>query len=172
MPNPSSPPPENEPSNRPRLPELPGAPLRAVLSGVAIDICASKLLGYLIGVFYMLQVITPGMTEEQADAALKNTPPAFGLVFLDLTFGSLISVLAGYAAARIVRQHELRVGGITAVASVLIGLLLDGGGAQNDLTLLYVLCDIACVMLGAKYGAEHNRRLEAPTREPADASSP
>lgn len=172
MPNPPSPPPENEPSNRPRLPELPGTPLRAVLSGVAIDICASKLLGYLIGVFYMLQVITPGMTEEQADAALKNTPPAFGLVFLDLTFGSLVSVLAGYAAARIVRRHELRIGAVTAVASVLVSLLLEGGGAQNDLTLLYVLCDIACVMLGAKYGAAHNRRLDTPAREPADASSP
>ena len=172
MPNPPPPPPENEPSNRPPQPELPGTPLRAVLTGVGIDICASKLLGYLIGALYLLQIITPGMTDEQADAALQNTPPSFGLVFLDLTFGAIISVAAGYAAARIVRRDELRIGGITAIASVLVGLLLDGGGTQSDLTLLYILCDLACVLLGAKYGAAHNRRLEAPTQEPADASSP
>ena len=172
MPTPPPPPPENEPPSQPRLPELPGTPLRAVLTGVAIDICASQLLGVLIGGLFRIQVTTPGMTDEQADAALQSTPPGFGLLLLYLGIGSLISVFAGYAAARVVRRHELRIGAATAAVSVLVSLLLDGGGAQGDLALLYILCDIACVMLGAKYGAEHNRRLEAPAREPADASSP
>jgi hypothetical protein len=82
-------------------------------------------------------------------------------------------VAAGYACARIALRNEYRVGGIMAMVSLLVGLLTDGGGAQTlDLALLYVLCDIACVMLGVKYGAEYNRRREAPTSPPADPSTP
>ena len=40
------------------------------------------------------------------------------------------------------------------------------------MTLLLILSDVACNMLGVKYGAEHNRRLEAPAGPPADTPAP
>ncbi len=169
---PPSPPPDEPPPDRPRPPELPGTPLRAVLTGMSIDICGSTLLGYVIAAVYKAVVLTPDMTDEQVATLLENFSPSLGFVFVVLGLQSLVSVLAGYAAARIVHRDEIRIGAITGVASVLVGLALDGGGTPGDLSLLYILCDLACVLLGAKYGAEHNRRLEAPAREPADASTP
>ena len=147
--------------------------LRAVLTGVSIDICASNLLGLGIRMLFAMQIGTSDMTPDQLNDALQNTPPPFSLVLLGGVLGALVSVAAGYACARIARRDEYRVGGVMAMASVLLSLVLDDGGAASlDLALLYVLCDIACTMLGVKYGAEFNRRREAPASNPADAPTP
>jgi hypothetical protein len=153
----------------PGMPDAPGSVLRAVLTGVSIDICGSKLLGYLIVALYIQHVATPGMTDEQLVDMLRSTPPSFTLVLVESLLGALVSVAAGFACARIVQRDEWRVGAIMAFASVLVGLLLDEGSAPDDLMLLYVACDFACVMLGVKFGAERNRRIEALARGQADA---
>ena len=172
MPNPPSLPPDHR-SVKPDPAESVRLALRAVLTGVSIDVFASSLLGIGIRVLYAMQVGTPDMTPEQLDDALQNTPPQFALVLLGGVLGALVSVAAGYVCARIARRDEYRVGGIMAMASMLVNLVVDGGGAASlDLALLYVLCDIACTMLGVKYGAEYNRRREAPASNPADAPTP
>ena len=153
----------------PGMPDAPGSVLRAVLTGVSIDICASKLLGYLIVALYIQHVTTPGMTDEQLVDMLRSAPPSFALVLVESVLGALVSVAAGFACARIVQRDEWRVGAMMAFASVLVGLLLDDGSAPDDLMLLYVACDFACVMLGVKFGAERNRRIEAMARGQADA---
>ena len=153
----------------PGMPDAPGSVLRAVLTGVSIDICGSKLLGYLIFALYIQHVATPGMTDEQLVDMLRSAPPSFALVLVESVLGALVSVAAGFACARIVQRDEWRVGAIMAFASVLAGLLLDDGSGPDDLMLLYVACDFACVMLGVKFGAERNRRIEAMARGQADA---
>ena len=170
MPNPPSMPPESGPERQGAgVPDAPGSVLRAVLTGVSIDICGSKLLGYLIFALYIQHVATPGMTDEQLGDLLRNTPPSFALVLVESVLGALVSVAAGFACARVVQRDEWRVGALMAFASVLVGLLLDDGGAPDDLMLLYVACDFACVMLGVKVGTERNRRIEAMARAQADA---
>ena len=172
MPNPPSLPPDHR-SDKPDPAAAARLALRAVLTGVSIAICASSLLGAGIRMLYAMQVGMPHMTPEQLNAALQNTPPQFALLLLDGVLDALISVAAGYACARIARRDEYRVGGVMAMASVLVSLVIGGGGAASpDLALLYMLCDIACVMLGVKYGAEYNRRREAPAGNPADAPIP
>ena len=172
MPNPLSPPPDHR-SEKPDPAAAARLALRAVLTGVSIDVCVSSLLAVGIRVLYAMQVGTPDMTPEQLDDALQNTPPQFALVLLGGVLGALVSVAAGYVCARIARRDEYRVGGIMAMAAVLVNLVVDGGDAGSlDLALLYVLCDIACTMLGVKYGAEYNRRREAPASNPADAPTP
>jgi len=151
------------------VPDAPGSVLRAVLTGVSIDICGSKLLGCLIFALYIQHVATPGMTNEQLVDMLSSAPPSFALVFVESVLGALVSVAAGFACARIVQREEWRVGAMMAFAAMLFGLLLDDGGAPDDLLLLYVACDFACVMLGVKFGAERNRRIEAMARGQADA---
>ncbi len=172
MPNPPSLPPDHR-SAKPDPAEAARLALRAVLTGVSIDICASNLLGLGLGMIRAIQVATPDMTADQLSDALQNTPPPFAIVLIGGVLGALVSVAAGYACARIARRDEYRVGGIMTMASVLLSLVVDDGGAASlDLALLYMLCDIACNMLGVKYGAEYNRRREAPASNPADAPTP
>ena len=152
--------------------DAPGSVLRAVMTGVGIDVCASKLLGYAILAFYIQQVGAPGMTDEQLRDALQNTPPSFVLVLVESVLGALVSVIAGFACARIVQRDEWRVGALMAIISVLVGVMLDDGGAPDDLMALYIACDVACVMLGVKFGAERNRRIEALSAPPSDTSTP
>jgi len=166
---PSLQPPDRQPTSRP--PEQPGTPLRAVLTGMAIDVCGSKVVGMLAVTVYAMQFVTPEMSDEQAADMLQKLPPSFALLLLLNALGALMSVAGGYACARVVLRDEFRVGAILAIAVTFFSLLLDDAGV-SDLTLLYILCDVAALLLGVKYGAEHNRRLESPARSPADAPTP
>jgi len=164
---PSSPPPDH-PN---RLSEVPGSPLRAVLTGVAIDVCGSRVVDIVAVTAYAMHLVTPGMTDAQATELLQKAPPSFGLLFVLTALGMLMSVAGGYACARVALRDEWRVGAILAAVAVVFGLLVDDAGV-SDLSLLYILCDVAGLMLGVKYGAERNRRLESPAPSPVDASAP
>ena len=174
MSNPPRMPPDPDPSPGNAAPQdPPGTVLRAVLTGVGIDVAGSQLLDELLRAFYVQTFVTPGMTDDQLRDALQNAQPSFALMLVDVTLGSLMSVIAGYACARIVQRDERRVGALMAIASVLVGLLVGGGGdAPDDLVLLWIACDVACLMLGVKFGIARNRRAEAMAREQADARTP
>ena len=173
MSNPSPAPSDPGPSKGgPVQPDPPGTVLRAVLTGVGIDVCGSQLVGELLRAFYVRQFVAPGMTEDQVADALRNAQPSFALMLVDGGLGALVSVIAGYACARIVQRDERRVGALMAVVTVLVSLLLGDASAPDDLMALYVACDVACVMLGVKYGIERNRRVEAMAREQIDARTP
>jgi MFS family permease len=131
-----------------------------VLAGVSIEICGSTLLSFILGMVYMAQVGTPGMTPSQVDDALRSMPQQSPLVSLGILLGALVSVAAGYVTARVARRNEYVVGAIMAAATTLICQALEDTSRQPiDLTLLFILSDVACNMLGAKYGAARNRRL-------------
>lgn len=160
------------PPDRPnRLDEVPGTPLRAVLTGLAIDVCGSRVVEIVLVTCYAMAVVPSGLTPDQATDYLRALPPSFNLLFVATVLGMLMSVAGGYACARVALRHEWRSGAILALVSVLSGLFIDDAGV-SDLALLYLLCDIAGLLLGVKYGIERNRRLEAPAESPADASSP
>ncbi len=160
----------NKPSKPPRTDPntAPGSPLKAVLTGLAIDIAGTAILGLVLQSIYAMQIGGPDMTEAQSHDALAIIPPQSGVMIAFHLLGSLLSVAAGYVCARIVRRDEYRVGGIMAAAGVMLSLMLSPGDDAVDMTLLLIASDIACNMLGVKYGAEHNRRLEAPATPPAD----
>lgn len=160
------------PPDRPnRLSEVPGTPLRAVLIGVAIDVCGSRVAEIVTVTCYAMQVVAPDMTDAQAADLLQKMPPSFGLLLVLNVLGMLMSVAGGYACARVALRDEFRVGAILAAVAVVFNLLIDDTGV-SDLTLLYILCDVAGLLLGVKYGAGRNRRLESPAPSPADASTP
>jgi hypothetical protein len=163
-----SPPPPDRPN---RLNELPGSPWRAVLTGVAIDVCGSRVVEIIAVTCYAMQVVPSGMTDAQASELLRALPPSFSLFLVLNVLGMLMSVAGGYACARVALRDEWRVGAMLAGVSVVFNLLIDDTGV-SDLALLYTLCDVAGLLLGVKYGAERNRRLEAPTPSAADAPSP
>ena len=149
-------------------PDAPGTPLRAVLTGLAIDLCGTQLLGIALGTIYAIQIGAANMTPDQLDDALENIPPQSGLVIAGHLLGALLSVVGGYACARIVQRNEYRVGAIMAGIGLMINLAAMPDDAAVDMVLLTLLTDFACNMLGVKYGAEYNRRREVPVAPSAD----
>lgn len=164
-------PPESKLSRKPR-PLEPGSPLRAVLMGMAVDIVGSALVGVVLVAVYALQLQGTGLSDDALREALQRIPPDSGVAVAGTVLGALMSVAGGYVCARVVRRDEYRVGLVMAALLALWGLLADGGGTDDLLTLLFTATSVACNMLGVKYGAEHNRRLEAPPAVPPQAPAP
>jgi hypothetical protein len=164
--------PRTDPTKNRGSPESAGSPLKAVLTGLAVDIGGSALLGVLLSAVYALQMTTADMTESQLHEVMDHIPPDSAIAILGNLLGALMSVAGGYVCARIVRRDEYRVGLVMTAISALFALLLDSGHDADDLGALLVLCTVACNMLGVKYGTEHNRRLEAPATPPADTPTP
>ena len=122
---------------------------------------------------YVAQVGTPGMTSAQIEDVVRNMPPDSPLSVLGILLGALVSVGAGYVCARIARRNEFLVGALMAGGVTFIGALMtdpDRGG--TDLALLFMASSVACNLLGVKYGAAQNRRLETPAEPPVDAPRP
>lgn len=160
-----------DPSGRP--PVAGNAALRAVLTGISIDLCGSVLLDTLLRSLYVAQNGTPGMTSDQVRDLARSMPPQSPLSVLGILLGALISVAAGYFCARIARRGEYVAGGLMTGALVVLGLVLyDTSSEPADLTFLMFLTSAACNLLGVKYGAAQNRRLDAPADPPADTSAP
>lgn len=164
-------PPEDD-SRRP--PTVPGnAALRAVLAGIAIDVCASTLLNIILTSLYVAQAGAPGMTSTEIDDLVRGMPPDSPLSVLGILLGALISVAAGYVCARIARRNEFRPGALMAGCTALIGLLMaDTDRLGTGFLLLLLACGVACNLLGVKYGVAQNRRLERPAEPPADTTAP
>ncbi len=166
--------PSKPPEDDSRIPPpVPGnAALRAVLTGISIDVCGSTLLNIVLTSLYVAEAGTPGMTAAEIDDLVRGMPPESPLSVLGILLGSLISVAAGYVCARIARRNEFRLGALMAGCTALIGLMMsDSDRLTTGFLLLLLVCGVACNLLGVKYGAEQNRRLEQPAEPPADTTA-
>ncbi len=172
MPNDPFKPPETDSARNPLPPAAPGSPLRAVLTGLAVDFGGTALAGLLIHVLYATQLQGQGLSGSEMNDAIRHMPHDSALYVLGVLLGALMSVAGGYVCARIVRRNEFRSGLVMAASSALVGLLLGAGQEEADMLLLLTLTGIACNLLGVKYGAEHNRRSEASAAAAKDSSTP
>jgi hypothetical protein len=161
-------PPETDSTKNPRLPDVPGSPLKAVLSGLAVDIGGSAVLGIVLDQVYGLTLRGRGLAGGELEDAMQHIPPTSAFGVLGILLGALMSVAGGYVCARIVLRDEYRVGGAMAAVSALLGLAFSSSEDPSALTALLILCTVACNMLGVKYGSEQNRRLEALAAPPTD----
>lgn len=153
--------------------EASSSALRAILTGIGIDVCGSVLLGFIIKTVYALQVRTPDMTPSQIEEAVRNIPNQSPLMVLGNLLGALLSVGAGYACARIARRDEFRTGAFMAGCTTLLSLMgADTSQDPLDLTLLFLASGAACTMLGVRYGAAQNRRIAERAGRPPDPGSP
>jgi len=162
-------PPETDSSKNERAPDVPGSPLRAILSGLAVDLGGTAVLGIVLEQLYALTLKGQGMSAADIDEAIQHIPAASTIGVLSIVLGALMSVAGGYVCARIVLRDEYRVGGVMAGISALLALALSSSGDPSDITALLILCTAACNMLGVKYGSEQNRRLEALAAPPSDS---
>jgi hypothetical protein len=164
-------PPETDPARKPP-PVPPGSPLKAVLAGLAVYIGGTTLLSMVVAVLYALQLHAQGLSEGEMREAMAHMPRDSALYIGGTLLGALLSVAGGYVCARIARRDEYRIGLVMAAVSGLAGLLLGGVDEAADMALLLTFTGIACNLLGVKYGADHNRRAQAPSAPTKDASTP
>ena len=165
-------PPETDSTKNPLPPATPGSPLKAVLMGLAVDIGGSVLIGIAITVVYATQLHDKGLSDNDMREALGHMPHDTALYVVGTLLGLLMSLLGGYTCARIVRRDEYRSGLVMTACSALFGLAVGAHPNVDEMLLLMTITSVACNLLGVKFGAEHNRRAEAPGGPAEDASTP
>jgi hypothetical protein len=155
-------PPEVDSSKNPRPSRPAGSPLKAVLLGLAVDFGGTAVCGVVISVIYAIQLHGQGVADAQMREAMENMPHDSALYVGGILLGALMSVAGGYVCARIARRDEYRPGLVMAAISAVLGLAMASPADPDTMTSLLTLTTVACNLLGVKYGAEYNRRAEAP----------
>ena len=164
-------PPETDPAKNLR-PVPPGSPLKAVLWGLAVDLGGTVLLGVVIAALFAMQLHGQGLSDDEIHDAMGHMPHDSALYIAGTLLGALLSVAGGYVCARVARHDEFRIGSVMAATSALVGLLLGVSDEEADMVALLTLTSVACSLLGVKYGADRNRREQAPAEPPQDTSTP
>jgi hypothetical protein len=142
-------------------PPRPGSPYKAVLLGLAADIGGTIALSILIALVYGIQLAAYGASAEEIEAASTSLPADSWAFWAGTLGGCLFSGLGGYVCARIAGQSEYSLGVILAAISVVLGLLLGGGGIDVGLQFVLYAVSVACVLAGAHLGKTRNRRARA-----------
>jgi hypothetical protein len=129
-------------------PRRPGSLIRAVLTGTAIEIVGTLVLGAVLGIGYGLLLGAQGYDEDAMKQAMTHIDPlsAFGL--FGSLLGSAVSVFAGYACAAIAHRPDYRPVLMMAAISVCLGLLFGGDDYEWPLSLLFSLLTAGCVVFG------------------------
>jgi len=153
-------------------PDAPGAALRAVMIGLAVDIGGSTLIGIVLSLVYASQLAAGGMSQADVEEAVKAIPSDSAVAIIGTLLGACCSVAGGFVCARLARRNEYRVGAIMASLSALFDLLTGPADIPDDLLMLFTLSTFACVMLGVKYGHELNARARTPENPPAGTPQP
>ena len=165
-------PPETDSTKNPRPPATPGSPLKAVLLGLAVDFGGTTVCGLVISMIYAIQLHGQGVADSDMHEAMDNMPHDSALYIGGILLGALMSVFGGYVCARVARRDEFRPGLVMAGVSAVIGLALGSPAGVDSMALLLTVTGIACNLLGVKYGAEYNRREQAPAAADEGPSTP
>lgn len=134
---------------------VPGSAIKAVSIGLLVDIGGSILAILLLAITYGVVLGATGASQEDIEAA---TATGSWFFYAGTVVGGGFSALGGYVCARVARQSEIRLGGILAVVSALIGLLLTFDEYSLAMNVLIGAGGAAAVMLGARWGMARNRR--------------
>jgi len=145
----------------------PGSPYKAVLLGLLTDFGGTIALSVLIALAYGIQLAAYGASPEEIEAASRSLPADSWAFWAGTIGGGGFSVLGGYVCARIAGQSEYTLGVILAAISMLLGLVLGGGGDDVGMQVVLHAASIACVIVGSHIGKTRNRRAR---ETPAPAS--
>jgi hypothetical protein len=93
--------------------------IKGILVGTLFDLGATFVFSIVVGVYLGVQT---GNVEAAVQMASSGGWLLFGIIF-----GCVVTVIAGYLAARIAGRGELLNGGVCAVLTMIIGLLMSMG---------------------------------------------
>ena len=132
-------------------PAGPGSAIKAVVIGLAVDLGATFVLGFLIGVAGLASGIAPEALEAQSASTDS------WLFWAGAAAGLACSVLGGYVCARIARRDEMRPAAALAALAVLAGYFMSADLLELGTFLALSLLTVGAVLYGARLGAARNR---------------
>jgi hypothetical protein len=142
--------------------ERKGAPWKAVLFGLVVNIGGSMLAGFLLVIataIYTGYTDPNGFNDNQVEKIAQIfSDPTSSIMIVGYIIGFLFSIFGGYVCSRIARHNELKLGGVLALVSSVLGLLMDGNSAASfPLELLLYSASIGGIMFGSWVGMKRNQ---------------
>ena len=104
-----------------------GIQLRPVITGVVLDTIATYVLG---AIYFSFAVAKGAATDEEAIAAYWLTSEG---LMASLLLGSLGTAIGGFYAGYKAGRLEMKHGGLVAIGSIILGLLMQLGAPQSEL---------------------------------------
>lgn len=153
-------------TNEPALTQRAGVrPWVAVLAGLAIDFAGTIAISIGVSIAAAIYLATRGVGPGTMEGRLTEMLTTGVWSYVLSALGLLVSVLAGYVAARMVKRNELRTGVIQGAIATLLGSLAVGSSNNVPLFILLMLVSFAAVVSGAALGARHNRAVQATAQQ-------
>jgi len=138
-------PPQSEVRDPPRKP---GSLLRALLTGTAIEIIGTIVVGIVAGLVYGLVLGAQGLGEEAIKQTLSQPDPLSGFGIVGSLLGGAVSVFAGFACAAIAGRRGYQPVAMLAAISVCLGLLFSADAYPWHWTLIYAVLTFIAVGFG------------------------
>jgi hypothetical protein len=132
-----------------------GAPWKAVLFGVLIDIGGTMLLGIVVATVAFAVLTAQG--KDASDFEQLFTDPMSPMMMAISFAGCLMSVIGGYVCSRFAKQNELKLAGVMAMISTLYSLVV-GSYEFTAYTLFLYVATIASIFFGSWVGMKRNQR--------------
>ena len=129
-------------------PRKPGSLVSALLTGTAIEVVGTLVLGTVLGIAYGLVLGAQGYSEDAMKEAMTHIDPLSTLGLIGSLLGSGVSVFAGYACAAIAHRPGYQPVWMMASISVCLGLLLGSDTYAWHLSVLFSLLTVGCVVFG------------------------
>jgi putative membrane protein (TIGR04086 family) len=127
-----------------------GIQFRPIIAGVIVDTLATFVL---VSAYYALFVAkdlaAQGGAVEDAFAQYWNSSE--GLI-ASLILGSLGTLIGGFYAAYKAGTLEMKHGALVGIGSIILGLVLQAGGAENDLPDWFMALSLAAAIPAGALG--------------------
>jgi hypothetical protein len=127
--------------------------LKAVLIAALFDVVTSSVLGAIL--------VSAGAVWSGAESAddVARFVSSSSIYFLTYAVGSVVSVVAGYMAAKIARRGELVNGALSSFLCVLLGVYVELSGASTAPAALSITSLALSPLLGSLGGYLRLRRV-------------
>lgn len=129
--------------------KAPAGPVKAVLTGLAVDICGSTGVGIIFTLVYGVILIRSGVSREDFGAALADMPPTSMPYIISNVLGCCCSALGGYVCTRMARRTDYKLAKIVGGLSATIGVSLSLSSPLPRIFIMAMLT-FASVLAGAK----------------------
>jgi uncharacterized membrane protein YfcA len=135
-----------------------GAPVKAVVYGVLIDVGGSIVTGIVLATIYMVVLASRGASMEEIERTIAEPELMSWLSVVEFAIGFLASFLGGYVCARVAGVGEMRAVGTVAAVSGVASLLLGSSAYAFEWNAVLALLGMATVAAGGRVGMRANRR--------------
>jgi peptidoglycan/LPS O-acetylase OafA/YrhL len=138
-----------------------GAPVKAIVYGVLVDVGGSLAAGLAIAIVYSIALAASGVTPEEMQRMFSDPDPLSWPSLIGSLAGGAASFLGGYVCARVAAVREMRSVGVVAAVSGIVSLAMGSDGYPFEWDAVLALAGMAAVFAGGWLGTRKNRRRRA-----------